>query len=133
MLAARQQADKVVSDARTKAASIIAGAGSDAERLAKERISTIEAETAATIESIGQDGAVEVEALKKTRNRLAEELGLQPGVLCPNGTLEAIARVQPEDVAGLAAIEEVRRWQAAAIGEALLATLHTLPESGPNQ
>lgn len=74
-----------------------------------------------------------VEALKKTRNRLAEELGLQPGVLCPNGTLEAIARVQPEDVAGLAAIEEVRRWQAAAIGEALLATLHTLPESGPIQ
>lgn len=66
VLAARQQADKVVSDARTKAASIIAGAGSDAERLAKERISTIEAETAATIESIGQDGAVEVEALKKT-------------------------------------------------------------------
>ena len=35
VLAARQQADKVVSDARTKAASIIAGAGSDSERLAK--------------------------------------------------------------------------------------------------
>ena len=36
-----------------------------------------------------------VEALKHRRNRLAEELQLAPGVLCPNGTLEAIARAEP--------------------------------------
>lgn len=61
-----------------------------------------------------------LEALKKTRNGLADRLQLAPGVLCPNGTLEAIARVVPADLDRLAEIEEVRRWQVAAIGEALL-------------
>ena len=36
-----------------------------------------------------------LERLKAARNRLATEFDLQPGVLCPNGTLEAIARANP--------------------------------------
>lgn len=61
-----------------------------------------------------------VEALKHRRNRLAEELQLAPGVLCPNGTLEAIARAEPADMAALTTIPEMRRWQVKVLGPSLL-------------
>ena len=66
-----------------------------------------------------------VERLKAARNRVAAELGLDPGVLCGRSTLEAVARAQPppNDRAGLARIEELRRWQIEAFGAALLAAL----------
>jgi ribonuclease D len=66
-----------------------------------------------------------VERLKTARNRVAKELGLDPGVLCGRSTLEAVARALPlpNDRAGLARIGELRRWQIAALGDALLAAL----------
>ncbi len=44
-----------------------------------------------------RDTSVEarVERLKAARNRVAQELGLEPGVLCGRSTLEAVARAQP--------------------------------------
>lgn len=71
-----------------------------------------------------------LERLKLVRNRLATRYPLQPGVLCPNGTLEAIARANPASMAGLAKIPNLRRWQAAEIGADLLAAL---PEPAPAQ
>ncbi|MES1259203.1 MAG: HRDC domain-containing protein, partial [Gemmatimonadota bacterium] len=65
-----------------------------------------------------------LEALKRARNGLAERMQLAPGVLCPNGTLEAIARAEPEDHDALAAIPEVRRWQIEVIGAELVAAMH---------
>ncbi|HEY4320510.1 MAG TPA: HRDC domain-containing protein [Gemmatimonadales bacterium] len=70
------------------------------------------------------DYDLRLEALKPLRNRLAQELDLAPGVLCPNGTLEAIARQQPTTLQALAGIEPVRRWQVETIGMALLNGLH---------
>src|SRR6059058_307579 len=74
-----------------------------------------------------RDTSVEarVERLKAARNRVAQELGLEPGVLCGRSTLEAVARAQPvpNDRAGLARIGELRRWQIEALGDALLAAL----------
>jgi ribonuclease D len=64
-----------------------------------------------------------VERLKTVRTRVATEMGLDPGVLCGRGTLEAVARARPKDRAGLAQIGELRRWQIAVLGDALLATL----------
>lgn len=61
-----------------------------------------------------------LERLKAARNALAREYDLQPGVLCPNGTLEAIARAAPASVAELRRIPEVRKWQAAEFGERLV-------------
>jgi ribonuclease D len=66
-----------------------------------------------------------VEALKHRRNRLAEELQLAPGVLCPNGTLEAIARAEPATVEALSAIPELRRWQVKVLGPSLLEAIAT--------
>jgi ribonuclease D len=61
-----------------------------------------------------------VDQLKAKRNELAIRFDLAPGVLCPNGTLEAIARAVPRTADELWMIPGVRRWQAAEFGEELL-------------
>jgi ribonuclease D len=65
-----------------------------------------------------------LERLKTARNRLATELDLHPGVLCPNGTLEAIAKANPADLDALAQVSELRRWQLQTIGSALIDALN---------
>jgi len=61
-----------------------------------------------------------VDQLKAKRNELATRLDLAPGVLCPNATLEAIARACPRTLDALRAIPGVRRWQAETFGGELL-------------
>ena len=61
-----------------------------------------------------------LERLKVVRNQLAAKYDLAPGVLCPNGTLEAIARVHPQSLEELAGISELRRWQLRELGEELI-------------
>jgi ribonuclease D len=61
-----------------------------------------------------------IDRLKSVRNRLARKLELPPGVVCPNGTLEAIARTKPKTIAGLKRVPGVREWQAREFGEELL-------------
>ncbi len=61
-----------------------------------------------------------LERLKAARNQLATRYELAPGVLCPNGTLEAIARLDPRSLEQLAEIGELRRWQLREIGAELL-------------
>jgi ribonuclease D len=64
-----------------------------------------------------------VERLKAKRNELATRLNLAPGVLCPNATLEAIARGVPGSLEELRAIPGVRQWQVEAVGLDLLAAM----------
>ncbi len=64
-----------------------------------------------------------LEKLKAKRNALATAYELAPGVLCPNWTLEAIARANPSTPEGLAALPELRRWQLRELGGELLAAL----------
>jgi ribonuclease D len=64
-----------------------------------------------------------LERLKALRNELAARYELAPGVLCPNGTLEAIARADPRSVEELRLIPELRRWQVAELGETLVRAL----------
>ncbi|MGD0991120.1 MAG: HRDC domain-containing protein [Gemmatimonadales bacterium] len=64
-----------------------------------------------------------VERLKSVRNAAAERLGLDPGVLCPKGTLEAVARARPKAAAALGEIPEVRRWQVEVLGADFLKAL----------
>ena len=58
-----------------------------------------------------------LDKLKTLRNKAAQRLELAPGVLCPNGTLEAIAKARPKTREELEAIPEVTRWQAEALGD----------------
>lgn len=71
-----------------------------------------------------------LEKLKAERNRLAGEFDLAPGVLCPNGTLEAVARINPTSVEQMAEIPDLRRWQLREIGGSLLAALRRPAPTG---
>ncbi len=62
-----------------------------------------------------------LERLKAARNAASERLELAPGVLCPNGLLEAIARLEPRSVEQFAEVEGMRRWQRSVLGPELLA------------
>jgi ribonuclease D len=64
-----------------------------------------------------------VERLKRGRNEMAERLGLDPGVLCPKGTLEAVARARPKTPAALGQIHELRKWQVEVLGADFLKLL----------
>ena len=64
-----------------------------------------------------------VERLKVARNAVAQQHGLDPGVLAGKSLLEAIARRRPRDLAALAQIEDVRKWQVGVLGAALLAAI----------
>jgi ribonuclease D len=64
-----------------------------------------------------------LERLKSARNQIAVRFDLAPGVLCPNGTLEAIARLNPSSLDQLSAVSELRRWQLREFGEEILRAL----------
>ena len=52
-----------------------------------------------------------VSALKTVRDRVAEELDMDPGVLCARERLEAVARKNPATVDDVESITELRKWQ----------------------
>jgi ribonuclease D len=64
-----------------------------------------------------------LERLKAVRNGLALSYDLAPGVLCPNGVLEAVARINPTTLEQMSQIRELRRWQLRELGSGLLAAL----------
>ena len=64
-----------------------------------------------------------LERLKGARNLLAVQYDLAPGVLCPNGILEAIARMNPASSEQLAQVPGLRCWQLQEIGGGLLIAL----------
>jgi len=64
-----------------------------------------------------------LERLKARRNTIAERLGLLPGVLCPNATLEAIARAVPDSVEAMRGLPGLREWQRQEFGAELISVL----------
>ncbi len=72
-----------------------------------------------------RDSEVEerAERLRGVRNRMAEELDLDPGFLMSRAVLEEIARREPDTPDELLEIPEIRRWQLEALGGELLRTL----------
>lgn len=65
-----------------------------------------------------------VTALKRWRAERAKSLGLEPGVLCPNSTLEAIAIASPASSAALRKMPEIKAWFWRELGDDVLAVLH---------
>ncbi len=61
-----------------------------------------------------------LDRLKAARNIIAKRLDLAPGVVCPNGTLEEIARQAPTRLEDLEAVPSLRRWQRLEFGRELL-------------
>jgi ribonuclease D len=58
-----------------------------------------------------------VNRLKRWRQTRAPELSLDPGVLCPNASLEAIAWKNPQAVSDLEQVTELKRWFVREFGE----------------
>ncbi len=58
-----------------------------------------------------------LQRLRELRAARAEECSLAPGLLCPNGTLQSIARRAPGSAADLDEVPELRRWQREVLGE----------------
>lgn len=61
--------------------------------------------------------------LKEWRNETSRREEIEPGLVANNDLLRRLVQSPPRDVAGLAAIEGMRRWQVARYGEAILALL----------
>jgi ribonuclease D len=55
-------------------------------------------------------GELRLEHLKRWRKQRAEQLGLDPGVFCPNSVLEEIAGADPSGTEELARLDAVKRW-----------------------
>ena len=65
VFAARNQADKMITDARQRALEIVRNAQADAERLAKEHADKVYSEIESSIEDVKQQGAADTVALEK--------------------------------------------------------------------
>ena len=61
-----------------------------------------------------------LETLKKWRKRRSSELDLDPGVLCPNASLEAIASKPPKSQADLEKLPELKPWFANAFADEIV-------------
>lgn len=61
-----------------------------------------------------------LERVKAVRNRIATELGLDPGVVSGRTTLEAVVRARPANRTALEQVGEIRRWQIEVLGDALV-------------
>ncbi|MCH7874307.1 MAG: HRDC domain-containing protein, partial [Gemmatimonadetes bacterium] len=57
------------------------------------------------------------QSLRTLRAERAKAVALDPGLLCPNGTLQAIARAAPRNSHDLDQIAELRSWQRESLGK----------------
>ncbi len=64
-----------------------------------------------------------VTALKKWRAERAKELSLDPGVLCPNSSLEAIAVANPKEGDAIRQLAELKGWFRQEFSEEVLGAL----------
>lgn len=71
-----------------------------------------------------------VKVLKTWRDRRAEALGIDSAIVCTKSQMTAIARENPNDVAALAEIEEMRNWQRKVFGEEII---RALPREKPRK
>jgi ribonuclease D len=81
-------------------------------------------------------GDVRLDHLKRWRGTRARELGLDPGVFCPNTALESIAWADPSNVSELAAQTGVKNWWAKEFGAEVVSLLEranqaATPPEGP--
>jgi ribonuclease D len=72
-----------------------------------------------------------VTLLKRWRGARAQELKLDPGVLCPNSALEAIAWREPAEADDLLGLTELKPWFVESFGAEVAEILRTAPTPDP--
>jgi ribonuclease D len=78
-------------------------------------------------------GEARLEELKRWRAQRARELGLDPGVFCPNASLEEVAGEMPRTTEELARLPNLKSWWAQHFGAELLAVLHDAEARVPSE
>ena len=76
-------------------------------------------------------GEARLEELKRWRARRASELGLDPGVFCPNASLEEIAAVFPRSADEMRALAAVKPWWTEQFGPEVLRVLQDAETQTP--
>jgi ribonuclease D len=66
---------------------------------------------------------VRVRCLKHWRDTKAKKFKLEPGILCNNSLLDAVAEVNPRNMNALKTIPGMKRWQAKVLGKEMIQTL----------
>ena len=69
-------------------------------------------------------GETQLEELKVWRATRARELGLDPGVFCPNASLEEIAALMPRTIDELVGLSALKPWWAEHFGPEVVAVLN---------
>lgn len=72
---------------------------------------------------IAPDVAERIAALKQWRLNRSADLQLEPGLLCNNNLIQALATSFPQTLEGLASLPEIKRWQAHNFGREILDVL----------
>ena len=72
-----------------------------------------------------------VTTLKSWRSKRSQELKLDPGVLCPNASLEAIAWKNPEQGSDLDGVPELKPWFIREFGDEVSSVLRDPQEPAP--
>lgn len=70
-----------------------------------------------------------VDRLKKVRDQVAKELGIDISVVAPRHVLVAVATLEPHEVRELDQVPAMREWQKRLLGEKFIATLNKHPAS----
>ena len=66
---------------------------------------------------------VRVRRLKRWRDAKASEFQLEPGILCNNSLLDAVAEVNPRDTKTLKTVPCIKKWQAKVLGREMIRAL----------
>ena len=90
-----------------------------------EHIAPEKKPSAAPRRRLDRRGEARLDRLKRWRALRARELGMDPGVFCPNLTLEEVAWANPEAAAELLELGPVKSWWARSFGEEVIETLGT--------
>ena len=66
---------------------------------------------------------VRIKCLKRWRDAKASQLQLEPGILCNNSLLDAVAEVNPKNMNMLKTIPGIKKWQANVLGQEMIQAL----------
>jgi ribonuclease D len=101
--------------------------GEEIARLVRQAMALPEEQLPARAEArpFARDKVLEarIDKLKKVRDRMAKELGIDVSVVAPRHVLAAVATLQPKDVRDLDQVPAMREWQKRLLGEAFVAAL----------
>ena len=66
---------------------------------------------------------LKIKALKSWRATKASALGIDPGILCNNALITAIAAKNPGDIKSLETVKEMKNWQKQTFGSEIIRVL----------